>query len=267
MPRRCSGTAGGNRRRASGNKLNLPHGQFLATAALSGTGHSHQPGTGQMTASAALSSSGGMLGKLGTGATAASAALTGTGSVVAGTYSFRYPGTAGPTNAASYGSIAAWTLQFEVTSGGHELLGYAFWVCPGSPAGETAAQDFVLYTWTGATFAIALTSHVTSGTLSTGWNEVLLGTPYSLTASTNYLASTWVNGNFTEVNNLFGSGQTYAAGFTNGPLFIYSDTSGSAAAPSGYHQCAFCTSSGNYPTLPCNTNSNQSWWGLDVVVQ
>lgn len=220
-----------------------------------------------MTAHASLSSSGGMLGKMGSGAVTASASLSGSGSV-ASDFSFFYPSTNGPTNANSYGSTATWAFMFQVTASGHSLAGYAFWVCPGSPAGETAAQTFALWHWNGSAWVYDSAATVTSGTLSTGWNKISLGSAYSLTASTNYMAQTAVNGNFTNLGNQFGTGDPYAGGFTNGPLNVYSDRSGTDVPPSSNGQCPFSTTITD-PTASAvsSLGSNSSWWGLDVIVQ
>lgn len=251
----------------SGNLFTGPGGRFTAHAALTGTGTQRMLGSGAMTAHASLSSSGGMLGLLGSGALHASAALTGSGTVTAGTFSLFYPNTAGPTNGGSFNNIAAWCLQFEVTASGHELVGYGVWICPGTPTGPTAPCNCYLYHWSGSAWVLDSGASVTSGTLSTGWNAVNLSTPFSLTASLNYMAVLEINGHPAVLNNQFGSGDPYAAGFTNGPLFIYSDTTGSAPAPSGYPQGNLCTTI-NLPSVPpCSTGSNSGWFGCDVIVQ
>lgn len=266
MPRRCSGTAGGNRRRSSGNKLNLPHGQFLATAAMSGAGHVHSFGAGQMTAHAALSSSGGMLGLLGTGATAASAALTGTGSVVAAGNSFFQPGTSGPSSGTSFSSDLIVGLQFGVTASGHHLTGYYIWVQLGTNPNPTIPQKCALYLYAAGVWTVQSAATATSGTLVAGWNLVSLGTPYLLVTSTPYCFATGVNGNFNITDNSFGSGDPYAAGITSGPAICYSDVSGSAPSPSTYAQGLYSTA-GSDPTttFPNDGVSSYNPW-LDVVI-
>lgn len=267
MPRRCSGVAGGNRRRSSGNKLNLPHGQFKATAALSGTGHVHQFGSGSMTATAALSSAGGMLGLLGTGATAAGAALTGTGSVEASTLSFFAPGTSGPAGGTSYGGDFLAGIQFKVTATGHSFLGYYWWVQDGTNPNPTVAQKFCLYTYALGVWALVPGSTVTSGTLSAGWNEVLLGSGIVLVEGQPYQACTGFTGNFNDTENQFSTGDPYQDGITNGVLFAYSDLGTANQSPAGTPQMAFGTASSD-PTVsqPTQDNAADNFW-IDVVVQ
>jgi hypothetical protein len=267
MSRRCSGLLGGNRRRSSGNKLNLPHGQFKATAAMSGTGHSHQFGTAQVTATAALSSSGGMLGLLGTGATAATAALTGSGTVVSNTYSFFYPSTSGPSSGISYSGNFLAGLQFKVTASGHSLLGYYWWVQAGTNPNPTAAQKFALYTWVPSTWSLVSAGTVTSGTLSAGWNRVNLGSGVALTSGQLYEVTTGFTGNFNDTTNQFGTGDPYATGITNGPIFAFSDVPGATFSPSNNNQGLFGTA-GNDPTVnqPLTGDVHSNFW-IDVIVQ
>lgn len=267
MARRCSGVSGGNRRRSSGNKTSSPHGQFKATATMSGTGHVHSFGTGQMTATAALSSTGGMLGKLGSGATAATAALTGTGTVVSATLSFFYPGTSGPASGISYSGNIVVGLQFKATATGHFLLGYRWWVQAGTNPNPTAAQKFCMYTWVPSTWTLVPLTTVTSGTLTTGWNAVTLGAGVALVSGQVYQVATGLTGNFNDTNNQFGAGNPYSGGITNGPIFAFDDQGTANQSPSGINQMAFGTAS-NDPTVdrPATGDVHSSFW-IDVIVQ
>ena len=267
MSPRHSGVAGGNRRRSSGNKTSTPHGQFKATATMSGTGTQTSAGAGTMTATAALSSTGGMLGLMGTGVLTATAALTGTGSVVASTLSFFYPSTNGPSSGTSFSSPIGFGLQFKVTAPGHTLLGYAWWVQAGTNPNPTVPQTFCLYTWVPSTWSLVAAGTIVSGTLSVGWNTVMLGSGVSLTSGQVYQACTGLTGNFNDVTNQFGSGQPYAAGITKGDLFAFSDLTGSAQSPSNINQSAYEVA-GADPTLhqPTAGNASDNFF-IDVIIQ
>lgn len=266
MGRRTSGTGTGNRRRVSGGAAAGNSGQFKATATMSGTGHVHQFGSGQMTATAALSSTGGMVGKLGTGALTGTAALTGTGSVVSTTYSLFYPSTSGPSSGVSYGGNFLSGVIFKVTASGHTLNAYAWWVQAGTNPNPTAAQKFCLYTNVSSVWSLVPLTTVTSGTLHAGWNVISLGTPVALVSGQVYQAATGFTGNFNDTNNQFGNGQPFQAGITNGPLFGYADQGAPGQAPFTFAQMAFSTA-GNDPTVnqPTTDDAASNFW-IDVVV-
>lgn len=251
----------------SGNLTKVNSGRFTALAALSGSGTQRSLGSGAMTAYATLSSSGGMLGRMGSGALTASAALTGSGTVVSTTYSFFYPGTSGPASGVSYGGNITVGLQFKVTATGHSLLGYRWWVQAGTNPNPTAAQKFALWTWVPSTWSLVSAGTVTSGTLTTGWNAVNLGSSVALTNGQLYQVTTGLTGNFNDTNNEFGTGDPYAGGITNGPIFAYSDVAGALFSPANVNQGQFGTA-GNDPTTaqPLTGDVHSNFW-IDVIVQ
>lgn len=233
---------------------------------MSGTGHSHQKGTGLVTATALLHSSGGMLGLLGAGATSGTAALSGTGTVVASSLSFFHPGTSGPSSGTSFASAFTYGIQFKVTASGHHLAGYYLWVQAGTNPNPTGARICTLYTFVANAWSVVSGSTVTSGTLTTGWNLVSLGSPVSLVSGQPYEACAGQTGNFNETDNQFGSGDPFSAGITNGDLFAYSDSGGSAAPPTFVGQCLFGTGSAD-PTVsqPLTSFNSANFW-MDVNV-
>jgi hypothetical protein len=176
-----------------------------------------------------------------------------------------------PSTLASYGGSICVGVAFEVTSGGTWLEGYWWWVFPSGQS--TSAQKFALWSAFASggpntpIYALVPGSVVTSGTLTPGqWNFVSLPTPIALSPNVPYVAQTGFTGGFPDDVNQFGSGDPYSAGITSGPLFAYSDASGSAPAPSGIPQGNF-TASGSDPT----TNSpgggyESSNFGMDVQV-
>jgi hypothetical protein len=174
---------------------------------------------------------------------------------------------AGPETAVSYTEAISLAVQFGVATGGCWLEGYWFWVCKsGAP---TKAQEFGLWqAWQDSGEGYLVTdATVTSGTLTAGaWNYVALPQPVPLSVGATYIAATGLTGGFPQTTNQFGAGDTYSAGITNGPLFAYSDQSGSAPAPDGLPQGLYSTASAD-PTkyTPENGNSSANFW-VDVQI-
>jgi hypothetical protein len=156
---------------------------------------------------------------------------------------------------------------FEVTTGGGWLEGFWWWVCAsGQP---TAPQKFALWQAYGQNNgALIPGSTVTSAALTAGqWNYVQLTAPIPLSIGVAYVAATGFTGGFPDTNNQFGAGDPYAAGITQGPLFAYSDQSGSAPAPFHLPQSVFSTvgtdPSANMPNG--GSNSANFWQDLQIT--
>ena len=180
-----------------------------------------------------------------------------------------FPSTPGPSSPYSYSGPWQAGINWEVTAGGTWFEGYWWWV---PTSGDIAAQKFALWAITGnATGTLIPGSVVTSGTLAAGqWNYVPLPTPLPIAIGMNYVACTgWtvVNG-MPWTQNQFASGDPYAAGITNGPLFAYSDASGSAGAWYTHPQGLYNNASGQTdPSLywpPGGVNGSNFW--IDVQV-
>lgn len=119
-------------------------------------------------------------------------------------------------------------------------------------------------------------SVVTSGTLTAGaWNYIPLSAPIQLSPTLNtsntsagsmYIAAIGVNGPTPLTPSQFGTGQTYASGITNGPLYAFSDHPGAATGAPFLNQGLF-TTSGSDPsiTLPNSGSNNDNFW-VDVQV-
>ena len=182
----------------------------------------------------------------------------------AGTYRL-FPSTNGPSSPASYSGSFIAGVAFEVTTGGIWFEGYWWWVCPsGQP---TSSQKFALWQVTGPGVGTLISSAtVASGTLTAGqWNYVPLATPVPLAIGAPYVAATGFTGGFPNTSNQFGNGGPYSAGITNGPLFAYSDSSGSAGSPT-LEQGLYSTA-GTDPTvnLPGYGYESTNFW-MDVQV-
>ena len=184
-------------------------------------------------------------------------------------------GTALPSSSVTYTNPITVSTGFEVTQGTMYLQGYWYYLADsGQP---TTPQSFCL--WQVVSTDIAASgglfvagSQVTSGTLSLGWNYVPYATPLALTPNTPYRAQTGMTGNFLNTASQYGTGNPYSAGITNGPLFAYSDASGSAPFPpwtaggGAQPQSAYSTASAD-PTATYAAVGNSSFlsW-LDVQV-
>lgn len=185
-----------------------------------------------------------------------------------------FPSTAGPSSPVSYSGNFLAGVLFCVTSNCW-FEGYWWWVCPtGQP---TAPQKFALWQlYGGAQGNVIPGSVVTSGTLTAGqWNFVPLPTPLQLSignvagsGAAVYEAATGFSGDFPDTSSQFGSGEPYASGIKNGPLFAFSDQGASAAAPisAGAFQGAFGTA-GTDPSvnLPAQGSSSANFW-MDLQV-
>ena len=156
-------------------------------------------------------------------------------------------------------------MAFKVTTGGCWLDGYWWWVCnSGSP---TSAQKFALWQmYGGGVGALVSGSVAMSGALTAGqWNYVPLAQPLPLAIGTQYVAATGFTGSFPITSGQFGSGGLYSAGITSGPLFAYSDGSGSAPAP--YTAQGTFGTQGSDPSVsvPTGGSGSSNFW-MDVQV-
>ena len=185
-----------------------------------------------------------------------------------------FPATNGPSSPVSYSGSFLAGVQFCVTSNCW-FEGYWWWVCPtGQP---TSPQKFALWQVYGAGQGNVIPgSVVTSGTLTAGqWNYIPLPAPLQLsvgnvsgTGAAVYEVATGFTGGFPDTSGQFGSGDAYASGITNGPLFGYSDQGASAPSPtsSTAFQGAFSTA-GTDPSvnLPAQGSSSSNFW-IDLQV-
>jgi hypothetical protein len=87
------------------------------------------------------------------------------------------------------------------------------------------------------------------------WNYVPLATPIPLAIGAPYVAATGFTGGFPNTGNQFGSGDTYSAGITSGPLFAYSDSSGSVGSPT--------LAQGLYSTAGADPTANLPGYGYE----
>ena len=185
-----------------------------------------------------------------------------------------FPSINGPSSPVSYSGDFLAGVLFCVTSNCW-FEGYWWWVCPtGQP---TAPQKFALWQiYGGGQGNVIPGSVVKSGTLTAGqWNYVPLPTPLPLSVgnvtgigAAVYEVATGFVGSFPDTNSQFGSGEPYASGITNGPLFGYSDQGASAPSPtaSTSFQGAFGTA-GTDPSvnLPSQGSSSSNFW-IDLQV-
>ncbi len=148
-----------------------------------------------------------------------------------------FPSTRGPSSPVTYSGPFLAGVLFCVTSNCW-FEGYWWWVCPTGQS--TSPQKFALWQlYGGGEGDVVPGSVVTSGPLTAGqWNYIPLPTPLQLSignlsglGAAMYEAATGFSDNFPITNDQFGAGDPYAAGITEGPLFGYSDQTGSAPCP------------------------------------
>ena len=183
-----------------------------------------------------------------------------------------FPSTSGPSAASGYSGPYQAGVIFQVTAGGLWLDGYWWWVC--NSGQQTSAVTFALWEpVTAVSFVLVPNSAVTSGTLTAGqWNYVPLAAPIALSQLVAYVAVCGYESTtgFPYTSGQFGSGNTYSAGITSGPLAAYSDTSGSNPAPASQTQGLFGTgsassgsASANYPDSGSSGSAN-FWMDLQI---
>jgi hypothetical protein len=163
-------------------------------------------------------------------------------------------------------------LSFKVTSSGVTFDGW-WWYCDIASGQSSAAEDFALWTVTGAgTGTYVTSSKVTSGTFSQGWNFVAAPAGISLTSGQEYRAVKTTNksgaGSITYCHtaNFFSTGSGSSGG-VSGPLTVFS-APGNATnpEPSGDGQMVFTNPAADVTANYPNANFQQSWYGLDVQV-
>jgi hypothetical protein len=148
------------------------------------------------------------------------------------------------------------------------FVGYWYYVCPNGGVQQT--QKFALWS-ANAEMAGELIpgSVVTSGPLFVGWNFIAIPIPIRLGIGVVYVASTGVNGNFTDLQNVFGVDEPGAGGaFSQGGYaFAYSDLIGGNAESPYVNQGLFSTASNDPSAVFPTQQSNSSWFGMDVQLQ
>jgi hypothetical protein len=155
--------------------------------------------------------------------------------------------------------------------------GYWWWVCPNGGQ-SVSPQKFALWQVTGAASGTLVpTSATTSGDLRSGWNWVPLAAPIPLAIATTYNACTGFSGPFPDSDASdagTGAADSYGpdghvSGITSGPLFAFSDGSGTApepwANPNGVFDVASTDPSLNMPAR--GSNSGNFWMDLQVTDQ
>ncbi len=169
------------------------------------------------------------------------------------------PKTAVPTGRA--GLVTS--LIFEVTTGGCWLEGYWLWVC--HTGQSTAPQKFTLWIlYQGADYVntgeIVADTTVTSRKLVPGrWNFVPLPHAVPLSIATVYQLETGAIGGVPLTQKMWGPGDRWAKGVTNGPLFAPS------SGPNSTDQCAAAT--GSNPTkVVAEYSSDFPYFWLDAQI-
>jgi hypothetical protein len=163
----------------------------------------------------------------------------------------RFKGPATATPAPKAGLVSG--LLFQVTTGGCWLEGYWWWVCKkGQP---TKARKFALWTPypTETTYkgVVVPGTTVTSGKLVPGrWNFVKLPHPVPLAIGCWYVAETGGTGGYPVTGNVWGKGNRWAGGLTEGPLRAPSDNAKSLTEDGGIGQCPVTVGADPTKTMP-----------------
>lgn len=182
----------------------------------------------------------------------------------------------GPAGATANSGPFINATSFAVSGGGLWFQGYWWWVC--SSGGQlTTPVKCALWSVKSATSGqVVPGSVVTSGTLTAGaWNYIPLPQPVQLSptldaantpAGSMYVAAIGVNGPTPLTSSQFGTGQPYASGVTNGPLYAFSDHPGAATGAPFMNQGLFTTSGSDPSVTMPNSGSNSDNFWVDVQV-
>ena len=179
-----------------------------------------------------------------------------------------FPAASGPASPTPYSGPFTAGVSFRLPGPAIGWLqGYFIWV----PAGGDTAPVYTGKLWQGLTSTagspVAGSVAATSGPLTAGaWNFIPLAAPVPLALDTPWTAGVgWaVTNGFPDTANQFGSGDPFAAGFTSGNLFAYSDQTGTAALPTGAPQGGFTVTAGP-PQFPDSSSNSSNFW-VDVLV-
>ena len=151
----------------------------------------------------------------------------------------------------SYGDIQL-GLCFKLTEPGYQLDGYYYW-CTAAETSTITLYGMCLFEDDNTTGTlVAGSKYLWSGSLAAGWNYLPLAAPIPLTMGQSYKVVSAGTGGFFYRNYAFGSGDTLVNGIINGPLFVFSDSSGGNPNPTGADQGTYGTytetdPSANYP--------------------
>jgi hypothetical protein len=158
-------------------------------------------------------------------------------------------------------------IAFDVVGQAIALFGYLYWR---ADATQSASASFALWQITSNSTGIflgAATTTSTSSMVAGQWNYVALPTPFALTSGVTYMAAVGFTGTFPFNTGVFGGGDRYSAGITNGPLTAFSAPSGTNPTPFGNPQCSYTTTGGADPTAQFpNQAFNDENVYVDVVV-
>jgi hypothetical protein len=177
-----------------------------------------------------------------------------------------FGGTTGPATASPAPSTGLLTgLAFQVTSGGCWLDGYWYWVCESGQ--NTSGQKFALWAVYDALpqdeGVVVSDATVTSGALVPGqWNFVPLPQVVTLSIGTWYVVLTGSTIGCPASGDMFGPGEEYVNGVTNGPLMAASDVNPYTVLGGSVLQSPAITGMGSDPTqyLPLYDN----YYGVSV---
>ena len=176
-----------------------------------------------------------------------------------------FPSATGPASSQSYTGPLIQGMLFEVTTGGCWLDGYWYWRADSS---QGAAPSWALWQGDGpAAGVLVANSQVSeSGGVAGQWNYVALPVPLALSQRVPYKIQCGQANNFAQTLSYFATGGTAPAGITNGPLFVYSDETGTAPDVWNDFQGSFGTGSSN-PASGYAATSNTAYnaW-LDVLI-
>jgi len=177
-------------------------------------------------------------------------------------------GATGNATSTSLGSAWVAGMKFKVTSSGYQLSGYGQWFT--NDGTMNTAVTLALWQATGTgTGTVVANSTATISTLTAGtWQYVSLGTPVPLTSGQVYqvVACSGASGCLPFQGNMFGNGDVYAAGVTNGPLTVFSAASGSNHDSYSDIQCSYQASTSSPTSAYPNTDYGDSNAWIDVQI-
>jgi hypothetical protein len=167
-------------------------------------------------------------------------------------------------------------LVFTVTANCN--INGVWWYYSGSSQYNNAGaqEQIALWSFTGSTASYVTGSATTAGTYTTGWNFITFSSPIALTSGTIYAAVKSVDGTaatggqvgaYCATASWFTSGGPGAAGYSEGPVLVYSGVGGTSNVDPTAHSQQFFVSGSLSVTIPGSiTAFQEAWYGMDIQI-
>jgi hypothetical protein len=168
-------------------------------------------------------------------------------------------------------------LVFTVTANCNINGVWWYYSGPNQYNNSGAQEQIALWSFTGGTASYVTGSATTPGTYTTGWNLLSFSSPIALTSGAIYAAVKSVDGAaaagqgavgaYSATSSWFTSGGPGAAGYSEGPVLVYSGVGGTSNIDPTAHSQQFFVSGSLSVTSPGSiTAFQEAWYGMDIQI-